>query len=271
MGLASASSRRDSVAPAFALVTQRADLRTFPTALRVFGTPGDTDIDRFQESALFPGTPVAVLHRSRDGAWSFVASPLYRAWIRSRLLAFGERAEVLGYAAREPYLVVTGATARTVFTREQPQVSELQLDMGVRVPLRADWPADVPVNGQHPLSSYVIELPIRAAEFTRHLPRPLQRLGRRRLPLGDQQVDDDPVDPRRDPRFAAKRGQPAVDAHEHVLGHFLRASRISDAPRDQREHQAFVSFDQLAKRLFIALSASLDELPLRGRIHSRVH
>ncbi|MBB5208765.1 cell wall-associated NlpC family hydrolase [Chiayiivirga flava] len=153
-----------NVAPAFALVTQRADLRTFPATLRVFSTPGDTDIDRFQESALFPGTPVAVLHRSRDGAWSFVASALYRAWIESRFLASGERATVLDYATREPHVVVTGATARTVFTREQPQVSDLQLDMGVRVPLRADWPADVPVNGQHPLSSYVIELPIRGAD-----------------------------------------------------------------------------------------------------------
>ena len=39
-------------------------------------------------------------------------------------------------------VVVTGATARTVFTRERPEVSELQLEMGVRVPLLADWPAD---------------------------------------------------------------------------------------------------------------------------------
>ena len=43
------------------LVVHRADLRAFPTRLRVFSTPGDTDIDRFQESALFPGTPVVVV------------------------------------------------------------------------------------------------------------------------------------------------------------------------------------------------------------------
>jgi cell wall-associated NlpC family hydrolase len=50
-----------------------------------------------------------------------------------------------------------------VFTREQPQLSELQLDMGVRVPL-ADVPPDAPVNGQHPYSSWTVELPIRAAD-----------------------------------------------------------------------------------------------------------
>ena len=153
-----------TVSPRFALVTHRADLRTFPTAQRVFSSSDDKDIDRFQESALFPGTPVAILHRSRDGAWSFVASALYRAWIASDALAEGPRDTVLGYAHKRPYLIVTGATARTVFTREQPQVSELQLDMGVRVPLRTDLPPDAAVNGQHPYSSYVIELPIRSAD-----------------------------------------------------------------------------------------------------------
>ena len=49
----------------------------------------------------------------------------------------------------------------TVFTREQPALSQLKLDMGVRVPVLADWPADTPVNGQHPYSSHVIELPVR--------------------------------------------------------------------------------------------------------------
>ncbi|MGH8089373.1 MAG: SH3 domain-containing protein, partial [Stenotrophomonas sp.] len=38
----------------YGLVTHRAALRAFPTALRVFTTQGDTDIDRFQETALFP-------------------------------------------------------------------------------------------------------------------------------------------------------------------------------------------------------------------------
>lgn len=144
------------------LVVRRADLRTFPTALRVFARRGETDIDRFQESALFPGTPVVIAHTSRDGAWSFVVSPLYAAWIESRHVAHGGAAQVFGYGRRTPYLVVTGATARTVFTREAPAVSELQLDMGVRVPR---LPASIePVNGQGAHAAYVIELPVRAAD-----------------------------------------------------------------------------------------------------------
>jgi cell wall-associated NlpC family hydrolase len=145
------------------LVVHRADLRTFPTALRIFSRSGETDIDRFQESALFPGTPVVIAHESRDGRWWFVVSPRYAAWIKKKHVAEGSAAEVFAYDDKTPYRVVTGATAHTVFTREQPAVSELQLDMGVRVPL-ADWPVDKSVNGQHPYTAHVIELPIRDAD-----------------------------------------------------------------------------------------------------------
>ena len=147
----------------YGLVVRRAALRTFPTALRVFSEQGNTDIDRFQESALFPGTPVVVAHRSRDGGWLFVVSPRYAAWIEKQFVAEGAKDAVLGYVVKAPYRIVTGAKVDTVFTREQPQLSELQLDMGTRAPL-ATVPANAPVNGQNPYTSHVLELPIRDSD-----------------------------------------------------------------------------------------------------------
>lgn len=147
-----------------ALVTERADLRTFPTATRVFSRVGDTDIDRFQESALFPGTPVLVLHQSRDRDWVFVLSKRYAAWMRSEQLAVGPADEVFGYADRQPWLIVTGARVETVYTPEAPQISRLSMDMGTRVPLRSDWPDDQTVNGQLPAGAYVIDLPTRGKD-----------------------------------------------------------------------------------------------------------
>lgn len=162
----------DAIPPAhparYGLIVRRADLRTFPTRLRAFSTRGDTDIDRFQENALFPGTPVVVAHESRDGQWWFVVSPLYAAWLEKDAVAMGASQQVFDYTRRMPYLVVTGAKAHTVFSPERPEVSELQLDMGVRVPVLSDWPADKPVNGQHPYTAHVIELPYRDAQGTLH-------------------------------------------------------------------------------------------------------
>ncbi len=148
----------------YGLVVHRAALRTFPTMLRVFSHSGDTDIDRFQETAMVPGTPVAVLHGSRDKQWWFVESPRYRAWVQKKYIAIGSAAQVFGYVDKTPSRVVTAASVRTVFTPEQPAVSKLQLDMGTRVPTLPDWPDDKPVNGEGPYASHVIELPIREAD-----------------------------------------------------------------------------------------------------------
>jgi cell wall-associated NlpC family hydrolase len=148
----------------YGLVVKRADLRTFPTYQRVFTSRVDHDIDRFQESALFPGAPVLIAHESRDHHWWFVVSSLYAAWIEKDYVAQGSAQQVFGYIHKTPYLVITGSTGHTVFTPEQPQVSALQLDMGVRVPVLTDWPANRPVNGEHPYTAHVIELPIRMSD-----------------------------------------------------------------------------------------------------------
>ena len=147
----------------YGMAVERAALRAFPTALRAFSSDDDADIDRFQESALFPGDPVVIVHASADGQWLFVVSPRYAAWVEAKAIAEGDKATVLAHAQRTPYRVVTGAKPRTVFTREEPRLSELQLDMGVRMPL-ADVAPDKPVNGQHPYASWILDLPVRDAE-----------------------------------------------------------------------------------------------------------
>ena len=59
-----------------------------------------------------------------------------------------------------PFRVVTGDQVRTVFTPEELRVSQVQLDMGIRLPL-AHLPEDQPVNGQGPYESWTVELPVR--------------------------------------------------------------------------------------------------------------
>lgn len=148
----------------YGMIVRRADLRTFPTRARVFSSTDDTDIDRFQESALFPGTPVVIAHASRDGEWLFVVSALYNAWVEKGAVAEGRREAIFAYSSKSPYIVVTGAKAHTVYTPERPELSSLQLEMGVRVPLLLEWPIETPVNGQHPYTAHVVELPYRAAD-----------------------------------------------------------------------------------------------------------
>ena len=150
-----------SQATRFGMAVRRADLRAFPTALRVFHSPGDSDIDRFQESALFPGDPLVITHESADGEWLFVVSQRYAAWIEKQYVAEGDRERILARASAEPFLVVTGATASTVYTPENPRVSEVQLEMGVRIPVLEGPATGEKINGQVPAAHWVVELPVR--------------------------------------------------------------------------------------------------------------
>ncbi|MCW0378638.1 hypothetical protein NB697_001484 [Xanthomonas sacchari] len=157
------------VQPRYALVVQRADLRRFPTAERVFSDRADRDIDRFQESAVYPGSAVAILHASADGQWLFVLASNYAAWIARNRVAESDRASVLAYVQRTPRLLVTGARAATVFTPDLPAASQVALDMGSTLPLLRDWPPQNVINGQSPLAAYVVKLPLRDRDGRLHL------------------------------------------------------------------------------------------------------
>lgn len=153
----------DVVEPRFGLVVRRTAVRRLPTRERVHATADETDIDQFQETAFFPGTPVAAVHASADGGWAFVIGPTYAGWIENDAIACGARDDVLAYAARASR-VITAARAVTAFTPERPAVSAVGLDMGTTLPERRDWPTAKAVNGQSAAAATVVELPIRAAD-----------------------------------------------------------------------------------------------------------
>jgi cell wall-associated NlpC family hydrolase len=88
-------------------------------------------------------------------------SPRYAAWVAADAIAEGTRAQVFDYVARAASgRVVTGAKVDTVHTFEAPRVSEVQLDMGLRLPL-LPVPAEGGINGQHPYTSWIVQLPVR--------------------------------------------------------------------------------------------------------------
>ena len=145
----------------FGLVLERSNMRSWPTRDFVIRSPDTRDLDRFQENGLFPGELVVVLHESADGNWWFVRSYNYHAWIRKVRIVLGPRQEILDYAGTAQFLVVTGSKATTNFNPVDPGISELQLDMGVRLPLID--PDELPdhVDGQNPMASYAVRLPVR--------------------------------------------------------------------------------------------------------------
>ncbi|RUL74962.1 SH3 domain-containing protein [Dyella choica] len=144
----------------YGMAVRRAQLHTYPTAVRAYASKDATDFESFEAGTLFPGDPVVMVHPSADGKWWLVVSYQGPAWVATVDIAQGDARAVFGYAQKSPFRVVTGDELRTVFTPEAPGLSELQLDMGTRLPL-ASVPPDQPVNGQGPYASWAVELPVR--------------------------------------------------------------------------------------------------------------
>jgi len=151
----------ESVQVRFALVINRSDMRAYPTDDRFYKKQESQNLDRFQENGLFPGDALAVLHVSADKLWSFVQSYNYAAWVRSENIAIGDRNIIQNYKNTSPFLIITGDKVWTSFNPEVPALSELQLDMGIRVPLAESDTKTNSLYGQNPYTSHTVLLPLR--------------------------------------------------------------------------------------------------------------
>ena len=145
----------------FALVVRRTAMRAFPTLDRVFNEQMNTDLDRFSETALFVAEPVAVLHQNKRLGWALVQSYHYTGWVQLADIATGNREQILQYSQKEPFIVTTGARVTTAYNPEVPAISELALDMGIRLPLLSSATTGNKVYGQNPVASYIVQLPHR--------------------------------------------------------------------------------------------------------------
>jgi len=146
----------------YALVTRRGNIRRFPTMELATNSSLDLDLDRLQETALFVGQWLQVLHYSQDRQWALVITDHYRGWMQVTDFALTDRETIAQFLAKPQRLRVTGPRVHTNVTPEQPSASAVALDMGVLLPLLPT--PDTLVNGQHPAFSYVVQLPTRAVD-----------------------------------------------------------------------------------------------------------
>ena len=153
----------------FGLIVRRADMRTWPTEDIVFKSPETFELDRFQENGLFPSDVVAILHASTDGLWYFVQSYNYAAWVRKDAVAIGDRQKIMNYRDDPQFLVVTDSKVLTNASQRVPAVSEVQLDMGVRLPLSDPGLKPQDFDRQNPSACYAVKLPVRNDDGTLRL------------------------------------------------------------------------------------------------------
>ncbi|MGJ7046152.1 hypothetical protein HNR52_002377 [Thermoanaerobacterium thermosulfurigenes] len=142
----------------YGITIRKTSLRSFPAEIAVYGRKGDIEFDRFQETSCHAIEPVIVLHESKDKKWYFVQMYNYRGWAKATDIAIAKnKEEVFDYLDTDDFIVVTGNRVRTQSNPYDDDVSEIQFDMGTRVPLEKDMPDTI--GNQSTYGNYVVKLP----------------------------------------------------------------------------------------------------------------
>ena len=136
----------------FGLTVKRTDIRVFPTDEMSMSAPDNHEFDRFQHSALPPGSLVGIYYFSKDKLWAYTQTSFIRGWVRTADLAIAkEKREVAGYEEPKDRLVVAGNSVN-VFADPSFQQTIFPAQMGTTFPvLRSD-------------RDYVIKIPFRETD-----------------------------------------------------------------------------------------------------------
>ncbi|MBP2071885.1 SH3 domain-containing protein [Thermoanaerobacterium butyriciformans] len=144
----------------YGITIRKTSLRSFPTEIAVYSRKGDIEFDRFQETSCQALEPVLVLHESKDKKWYFVQIYNYRGWVKACNIAIAkDKEEVFDYLDTDDFIMVTGNHVKTQFNPYDKDVSEIQFDMGTKIPLEKDMIYSV--GNQSAYGNYVVKLPLR--------------------------------------------------------------------------------------------------------------
>jgi cell wall-associated NlpC family hydrolase len=154
-----------SAATRHGLSVRRTFLRALPSERAIYAANDARDYESLQAGVLFPGEAVIVAHQSADQQWLLVFSTQGPGWVKSSDIGIGTADIVSGYTNARPGRVVTGDQVRTVFTPEAPQVSQLEIDMGVSLPDAGVRPGET-VNGASSYAAWAVRLPVRQPDGT---------------------------------------------------------------------------------------------------------
>jgi hypothetical protein len=127
----------DKIHLRYGLVVHYANQRVLPTAYALYAEKGDVDFDELQNSSLDVGTPVLILHQTRDGRWIYGKTQHSSGWVQARDVATADISDIKRYAARDRFVVVTASKADIFTNRELTRYYDYAR-MGTVLPLLKD-------------------------------------------------------------------------------------------------------------------------------------
>jgi len=123
-----------AIDPGYGLVIRFSDQRILPTLEPLFDDPSEKDFDKLQNNTLELGTPLLLLHQTRDMNWTFVRSPFSSGWVESRNIARCSPEDLEDFVHPERFVVILRPKA-DIFRNPAMTYTEEYVQMGVQLPL----------------------------------------------------------------------------------------------------------------------------------------
>ncbi|GAF90991.1 unnamed protein product, partial [marine sediment metagenome] len=160
----------DEIQVEWGILVKRKEVRAFPTDTVFAEEPKGIDFDLFQLTILPVGSPVAILHQSKNGKWYYIQSIIYKGWVKRENIALAKnKEEVFDYANSDKFLIVTESRIETEPNPFIKEISNILFQMGDKIPLIEfdEIPESIPINNLHaqsPQGCYVVKIPVKDEE-----------------------------------------------------------------------------------------------------------
>ena len=157
----------DEIQVKWGMLVKRENVRAFPTGIVFAEGPESIDVDLFQLTILAVGSPVAILHQSKNRAWYYIQSTIYKGWIKREYVALAKnKKELFDYANSAKFLTVTESRIETEPNPFIHEISNILFQMGDKVPLIEfdEIPESIPadhLHAQSPHGCYVVKIPVK--------------------------------------------------------------------------------------------------------------
>ena len=152
------------------MLINREDVRAFPTDTVFAEEPKYIDFDLFQLTTLPAGSPVVILHQSKNGKWYYIQTMIYKGWVKRENIALAKnKKEIFDYANSDKFLMVAESKIETEPNPFIKQISNIVFQMGDKIPLIEfdEIPESIPMNNLHaqsPQGCYVVKIPVKDEE-----------------------------------------------------------------------------------------------------------
>lgn len=125
----------DKINVKFGLTLGRTNLRVLPTDEIIMSMKNNRSFDRFQDSAIDVGQPLALLWETRDKKWAYVKTEIASGWIHAEDLAISDNKEdITEYSEAQEFVAVTGDKI-DIFSDSKCKNFLDSAQMGTRFPL----------------------------------------------------------------------------------------------------------------------------------------